>query len=85
MAKLSYAARKRLPASDFVFPKTRSYPIENKSHARAALQESAGARSGKPASPEKRAKIREAVHRKFPSIGKPKQKLVSLSTLRRPR
>jgi hypothetical protein len=70
MAKLSYQARKHLPAKDFVFPKTKSYPIEDKAHARAALQAAGGARSGKPASPAKRAKIEAAVHRKFPSIGK---------------
>ena len=32
MAKLSTAARKRLPTSDFAGP-NRSYPVENKSHA----------------------------------------------------
>lgn len=69
MAQLSYQARKKLPASDFVFPKERGYPIEDKAHARAALQAAGGARSGKPASPAKKRKIRAAVHRKFPSLG----------------
>ena len=69
MPELSYAARKKLPASDFVFPKSRGYPIEDKAHARAALQAAGGARSGKPASPAKKRKIRAAVHRKFPDLG----------------
>jgi len=70
MAKLSYAERKKLPSKDFIFPKTKSYPIQDEEHGRKALQMAGGARSGKPASPEKRAKIRAAVHRKFPDIGK---------------
>ena len=70
MAELSYQSRKKLPSSDFVFPKTRGYPIEDEAHARAALQAAGGARSGKPAPPAKAAKIRAAVHRKFPEIGK---------------
>jgi hypothetical protein len=69
MAQLSYAERKKLPASSFVFPKSRSFPIEDRAHARAALQAAGGARSGKPASPAKKAKIRAAVHRKYPDMG----------------
>lgn len=69
MPELSYQARKKLPSSDFVFPKSRGYPIEDKAHARAALQAAGGARSGKPASSAKKRKIRAAVHRKFPSLG----------------
>jgi hypothetical protein len=37
MAKLSSKARKKLPKKDFAGPK-RSFPIENKGHARAALR-----------------------------------------------
>ncbi len=37
MAKLTAAKRKKLPSKDFAFPKKRSYPIEDKAHARAAL------------------------------------------------
>jgi hypothetical protein len=69
MAKLTYQARKKLKKSSFVFPKTRSYPIEDRAHAKAALQAAGGARSGKPAPPEKRAKIRAAVHRRYPDMG----------------
>lgn len=82
MAELSYKERKKLPAKDFVFPKTRSYPIEDEGHARAALQAAGGARSGKPAPPAKRAKIEAAVHRKYPEIGK-KRETVPLSSLKR--
>ena len=37
MARLTAAARRALPASAFVFPKTRKYPIHDRAHARAAL------------------------------------------------
>lgn len=69
MAQLSYQARKKLSSGDFVFPKERSFPIEDRAHAKAALQAAGGARSGKPQSPARRAKIRRAVHRKYPSLG----------------
>ncbi len=69
MAKLSYKARKKLPASGFALPKERKYPIENRAHAKAALQMADGARSGKPAAPAVKAKVRAAVHRKFPAMG----------------
>ena len=68
MAKLSTKARKHLPGSAFAGP-DRSYPIEDKSHARNAL-----ARAAQHASPELQAKIKAKVRRKFPSIhveGKP--------------
>lgn len=62
--KLSYQARKHLPASDFVFPKGRRYPIEDKSHARNAL-----ARVSQHGSSSEKAKVRAAVHSKYPDIG----------------
>lgn len=61
MAKLNAAARKKLPAKSFAGP-DRSYPIEDASHARNALARA----SGKPVE----ARVRAAVHRKFPGIGK---------------
>jgi hypothetical protein len=61
MAKLTAKARKAIPAKDFAGP-DRSYPIEDKSHARNALARSAG----KPIA----ARVRAAVHRKYPDIGK---------------
>lgn len=64
MAKLTMAARKRIPKSSFAVPakapKSGSYPIADASHARNALARSAGkAVAGK---------VRAAVHRKYPSI-----------------
>lgn len=66
MAKLNSAERNSLPSSDFVFPKQRKFPIEDASHARDALSR-AGAKGG-----SVEAKVRGAVKRKFPAIGKSK-------------
>lgn len=63
MAKLSSKARSKLRLSDFAGPK-KSYPIEDVSHARNALARAAGN-----ASSSEQAKIRAAVHAKYPSIG----------------
>lgn len=63
MAKLTTKQRNALPASDFVFPKERKFPIEDASHARDA-ESRAAAKGG---SVEK--KVRAAVHRNFPAIG----------------
>jgi hypothetical protein len=60
MAKLTTAARKKLPKSDFVENSTRKYPISDAAHARDALSRS----SGKP----KHAAVVAAVKRKFPKI-----------------
>jgi hypothetical protein len=60
MTKLTHAEREDLPKGDFVFPKTRRYPIEDAAHARDALARS----SGKP----EHAAVRAAVKRKFPEI-----------------
>lgn len=77
MAKLTTERRKRLPKSDFAL-KTKSksgkagkgaYPIPDKSHARNAL-----ARVSQFGSPAQKAKVRAAVKRKFPGIGKGKAK-----------
>lgn len=54
---LSAAQRKALPASEFVFPQTRSYPIPDRAHAMVALTDS----SGKPEAPA----VRHAVCSKF--------------------
>jgi hypothetical protein len=61
VAKLTAATRKRIPKKDFAGPDG-SYPIENASHARNALARA----SGKPIE----ARVRAAVHRKYPDIGK---------------
>jgi hypothetical protein len=65
MAKLTAAARKRLPKSSFALPKKDGYPIEDKSHARNALS-----RVSQHGTPAEKTKVRAAVHRKYPSIGK---------------
>jgi hypothetical protein len=60
MTKLTHAERADLPKADFVFPKTRRYPIEDAAHARDALARS----SGKP----EHTAVTAAVKRKFPEI-----------------
>jgi len=45
MTKLTYEERKELPQGEFVFPKTRRYPIEDAAHARDALARSSGSRN----------------------------------------
>lgn len=63
MAKLSYEARKHLPGKDFALPGHR-YPIEDKAHARNAL-----ARVSQHGTPAEKARVRAAVHSKYPGIG----------------
>ena len=63
MAKLTAKARKAIPTKNFAGP-DRSYPIEDKSHARNALS-----RVAQHGSPELKARVRRKVHAKFPSIG----------------
>jgi hypothetical protein len=58
--KLTTAARKKLPKSDFVEKSARKYPIPDAAHARDALARS----SGKP----EHASVVAAVKRKFPKI-----------------
>lgn len=59
MAKLTAAARKKIPAKDFAGP-DKSYPIPDASHARNALARA----SGKPVDAAVKAKVRA----KFPGI-----------------
>lgn len=61
MAKLSASDRKALPAKDFAGP-DRSFPVNDKNHARNALARASQFH------PELKAKIRAKVHRKFPDI-----------------
>lgn len=63
MSKLTTKERNAIPTSEFAGP-DRSYPIQNKSHARNAL-----ARASQHASPELQKRIRAKVHSKFPGIG----------------
>jgi len=64
MAKLTAAARKRIPTGSFAGP-DRSYPIEDAAHARNAL-----ARVSQFGSPALKAKVRAKVKRRYPGIGK---------------
>ncbi len=64
MAKLTTKTRNAIPTKSFALP-GRRYPIEDKSHARNALSRVSG--NGSPA---EKAKVRAAVHRKYPDIGK---------------
>lgn len=63
MAKLSIAQRRSLPKTAFVFPGRRAFPINDASHARNALARAASQ------SPAAEAKVRAAVHRRYPAIG----------------
>ncbi|HUT60261.1 MAG TPA: hypothetical protein VNA25_20645 [Phycisphaerae bacterium] len=65
MATLSAKGRKSLPSSAFVFPAQRKYPIHDLAHARDAL-----ARVLANGSSSEKAKVRAAVHRRYPSIDK---------------
>ena len=71
---LSAASRKALPSTSFALPGqgkgpqgkgSGSYPIPDASHARNAL-----ARVSQHGNPSQQSKVRAAVHRKFPGIGK---------------
>lgn len=65
MAKLSYNERKHLSESDFAIPETRSYPLMDEAHARNAL-----ARVSQFGSESEKSRVRAAVHRRYPAIGK---------------
>ena len=67
MAKLTTAARKKLPSKSFAEPGKRAYPIQDASHARNAL-----ARVAQHGSSSEKAKVRAKVHAKYPGIGKSK-------------
>ena len=60
MAVLTAASRKALPASAFVFPATRRFPIHDRIHAINALARSAGKAEA--------AAVRRAVCRKYPGL-----------------
>ena len=68
MAKLSRKKRKRLKKSQFAIPSKRKYPINDKAHARNALS-----RVSQHGSPAEKRRVRAAVKRKYPSIGKKKR------------
>lgn len=60
MARLTAAQRRRLPASAFVYPERRAYPIHDPAHARNALARAASSSNfGSPT------KVRAAVQRRY--------------------
>lgn len=61
MSKLTAKSRNALPAADFAGP-DRSFPVNDKNHARNALARASQFH------PELKAKIRAKVHAKFPDI-----------------
>jgi len=56
--------RRELPRSEFVYPKKRAYPVENRSHAANAL-----ARVSQFGTASEKAKVRATVHRRYPGMG----------------
>jgi len=64
VARLTAEERRRLPASAFVFPKTRAFPIHDERHAKAALI--LAGRKG----PAVLARVRAAVKRRYPHLVK---------------
>lgn len=64
MTKLTSKSRNALPKKSFAGP-GRSYPIEDKAHARNALS-----RVSANGSPAEKAEVRAKVHAKYPGIGK---------------
>ncbi len=65
MAKLSTTERKEIPAKSFAEPDKRKYPIENEAHAKNALS-----RVSQFGTSAEKIKVRRAVKKKYPSIGK---------------
>lgn len=65
LSELTTRKRKNLPNTTFAIPEKRAYPIPDESHARNAL-----ARVAQHGTPEEKARVRAAVKRKFPNIGK---------------
>lgn len=73
MSKLTATTRDNLPDGAFAGP-GRSYPIHDANHARAALSDVA-----KFGSPALQARVRAAVHRRYPNIGKSERKFGTLA------
>jgi hypothetical protein len=61
--KLTFRQRKSLPSRLFVFPKKRSYPIENETHARNALS-----RVSRYGTQKQKEKVCKAVEKRYPEI-----------------
>lgn len=66
---LSGKKRKKLSKKSFALPGKRKYPIPDKAHARNAL-----ARVAQHGTPAEQKKVKAAVRKRFPGIGKKKSK-----------
>ena len=66
---LSGKDRKKLSKKSFALPGKRKYPIPDKAHARNAL-----ARVAQKGTPAEQKKVKAAVAKRYPSIGKEKKK-----------
>lgn len=64
-SELSTKDRNKLDKKSFALPGKRKYPIPDKAHARNAL-----ARVAQKGSPEEQKKVKAAVRKRFPSIGR---------------
>jgi hypothetical protein len=64
-AELTTEGRKHIKDTNFALPEERKYPINDAVHARNAL-----ARVSQHGTPEEKAKVKAAVHRKYPNMGK---------------
>lgn len=67
MAKLTAAARKKIPTHSFALPAKRAFPIQDRAHAA-----NAKARVSQFGTPAEKKKVDAAVARKFPNMGKKK-------------
>lgn len=65
MAELSSKKRKGLKKQSFAIPEKRKYPIHDRAHARNALS-----RVAQHGTPAEKKKVRAAVRRRYPGIGK---------------
>lgn len=63
--ELSTHERNKLHPSSFAIPESRSYPIMDENHARNAL-----ARVSQFGSESEKSRVRAAVHRRYPNMGK---------------
>jgi hypothetical protein len=60
------AGRARMAPSSFAIPEEKAYRIDDPAHARNALS-----RVAQNGTPSEKARVKAAVHRKYPSIGAP--------------
>lgn len=67
MAELSGKKRKALPKKSFAIPGERKYPINDPAHAQNAL-----ARVAQHGTPAEQKKVKAAVRKKYPNMGKGK-------------